>query len=515
VTGVPTFGTESRFTMSDIGRCTPFDRFWQALAGWASRAAPDLAAWASLPIPGQLPPPWLTWTLIALVRHRRRQLWIGDIVRARLDGDLLCIARIGSLGHPEGRPQQGPVPGWPEWEYFFHGIGCCLTHRVTGEEIDVNFFGDHAEGFDFFFFLNYLRSLRAPEPPERRLIELHASREPIRLAFDELQALGLLATDPDCRAPRLTPDVVSRADSLDAFCQAWSQSGQRAWLSALVGDWPDAQAHLPPDTAPALAQLVTERAEAVRRARLDQLRLVFDQNEEARLALLALADAGAEDLPAYLVRVLRGAVSGATSSALEIIEQRPDAPTWCPEVYRLLRRLDPSGEAPHPYLLMGCARFLVRHGHQVKQVATVLASVGAYMVGEAALLALEYAPEMALPLFRRALRSSVPVNRSTAAAVLALIDQPWSRAELLAILRESEDQEMTCESRAALGESRDPAAWRAVAEWEERNPHEPESGPWISLREMALRHQPEWLLDEMDKLRERVASLTRSGQLPA
>jgi hypothetical protein len=36
----------------------------------------------------------------------------------------------------------------PEWEYYFHGKGCCLTHRVTGEEIDVDFFDDSAEYFD-------------------------------------------------------------------------------------------------------------------------------------------------------------------------------------------------------------------------------------------------------------------------------------------------------------------------------------------------------------------------------
>src|SRR5262245_29296652 len=133
--------------MSDTDRLAQFDRFWQALAGLDPDATPDPAAWASLPDPGRLPPPWLTWTLITLVRHRDRQRWVGDVVRNRLDGDLLRVARAGSMGHPEGRPQRGPVPGLPEWEYFFHGIGCCLTHRVTGEEIDVNFFGDHAEGF--------------------------------------------------------------------------------------------------------------------------------------------------------------------------------------------------------------------------------------------------------------------------------------------------------------------------------------------------------------------------------
>lgn len=37
-------------------------------------------------------------------------------------------------------------------------------------------------------------------------------------------------------------------------------------------------------------------------------------------------------------------------------------PAWYSEVYRLLRRLDPGGEPLNSYLLMSCARFLLRHG---------------------------------------------------------------------------------------------------------------------------------------------------------
>lgn len=68
------------------------------------------------------------------------------------------------MAHPEDRPDQ-QVPGLEEWEYRFHGIGCCLTHRLTGERIDVDFVGDHAEGFDFY--LNYLESLRQPQALSR------------------------------------------------------------------------------------------------------------------------------------------------------------------------------------------------------------------------------------------------------------------------------------------------------------------------------------------------------------
>ena len=60
-------------------------------------------------------------------------------------------------------------------------------------------------------------------------------------------------------------------------------------------------------------------------------------------------------------------------------------------------------------------------------------------------------PDLALPLFRRALRSHIPTNRSLAAATLALIDRPWSLRELTTVLVESDDQEATSE---CLGSSR-------------------------------------------------------------
>src|SRR5262249_4711019 len=136
-------------------------------------------------------------------------------------------------------------------------------------------------------------------------------------------------------------------------------------------------------------------------------------------------------------------------------------------------------------------------------------------MGEAFLLALEHAPGLALPLVRRALRSAVPANRCVVAAVLALIDRPWSRRELLAALEASDDQEQTADCRAALLECHDEEARRAVREWEERNPHEPEAGtfleidgrrvgPFLSMAELSLRDRAQWLRYRMETLHERV-----------
>src|SRR4051794_2643642 len=123
-----------------------FDALLVAFARAGEPEPADLAAFLrGLPVPGTLPSPWETWTLIGLVRHRERQLWVETIVRTRLRGDPAGLAAIGALGHPEGVKQSGPVPGMPEWEYYFHGRGCCISHKVNGDEIDVDFWDDSAE----------------------------------------------------------------------------------------------------------------------------------------------------------------------------------------------------------------------------------------------------------------------------------------------------------------------------------------------------------------------------------
>ena len=125
---------------------------------------------------------------------------------------------------------------------------------------------------------------------------------------------------------------------------------------------------------------------------------------------------------------------------------------------------------------------------------------------------MEYAPELALMLFRRAVRSEIPYNRTTAAATLAILDEPWSRAELMAILRESEDQVATADCRAALMLTHNAEAHQLVKNWEARNPHEPEAGPFISMAEMSLQSCDVYLQYEMEKLHDRVLPLR--GQPP-
>jgi hypothetical protein len=395
------------------------------------------------------------------------------------------------------------VPGLTDWEYYFHGVGCCLTRRADGEAIDVDFHDGSAEYFDLFFYRNFLRSLRQPEPPEARLIALHPSWDALELDYWDLQqtsALELIEGRGPCR---LSDEARQHVGAVEEFCGLWAESNRRPWLAARVGDWSAARTEAEAVGAAALAELSAERMVEERRRRRRRLAAAFEDSDRKRSALAALDDLGVDNLPQFLHRALRGPPSGTTSAAMAIVCRQND-PAWCPEVWALLQRLDPSGQVPHSYLYTECLGFLLGHGYHRAKLAKALYKTGGAGIGDAALLALEYIPEAALLLLRRALRSKVPANRDKAAAVLALIDRPWSRHELLAVLRESDDQERTADARVALLETRDPESHRAVQEWERRNPHEQEPGPWITGSEMMLRNRPAFVRYEMQELHDRV-----------
>jgi hypothetical protein len=166
----------------------------------------------------------------------------------------------------------------------------------------------------------------------------------------------------------------------------------------------------------------------------------------------------------------------------------------------------------------------LRHGYRREELLAALPLAGGGEVGEACLLALEHAPEKALVLIRRGLRADIPMDRTAVAAILALIDEPWSRRELLAALDASDDQERTADVRAALLESRDVEAHHAVVAWEQRNPHEAAAGsylevagrtvgPFYPMSEILLRNRAQWVRYQMEQLHDRVMKVR--GRTPS
>src|SRR5205085_1609004 len=109
-------------------------------------------------------------------------------------------------------------------------------------------------------------------------------------------------------------------------------------------------------------------------------------------------------------------------------------------IYSLLSRVQPAGQIPQPHIWIASLKYLLRHSYRTADALAALPKAGGSEVGEAVLLALEYAPALALPLIRKALLSDIPINRTEVAAILALVGKPWSRRELLRALDASDDQ---------------------------------------------------------------------------
>lgn len=463
-----------------------------------------------LPEPGALPSPWNTWTLIGLTRHRERQLWVAEIIRTRLHAALADLAD-GGAGHPQEIPQGGLVPGMPDWNYFFHGRGCRISHNVDGDAIDVDFWDDSADYFDTFFYKNFLESLHRPEPPEQRLLELHPSAREVIIAVNDLRAAGWLtplwSSEPD--PYRLADKVMAIADDIDSFCRAWTRADRRVWLAALIGDWMAA------DEAavgrPELIAITGPRVERCREIRRERLRRALGEQHRGADPLQALADPQAPDVDQILEDALRDPLSGLVWAALDMIGQRDD-PRWCARVHELYSRVDPAGR---PRLWITSLKFLLRHGHRAAEVIASLAKAGEMVIGEAVLLSLEHAPELALPLIRKGLVANAPAIRTEVAAILALINAPWSTRVLLGALEASDDQEKTAEARLVLLESGDQAAQRAVLAWEVRNRHENEIssyleiggrklGPFYTFSEPSLRNRVWWIAHQMAEFHDRV-----------
>ncbi len=455
-----------------MGPSRRFQNFFDILGAW------DASRLTEAPAVAELPSPWEAWTFLGLAKHRERQAWVADILRTRLGGDPTRFAQAGYMGHPEERPGTGLVPGLPAWEYRLHGRGCELTNRNDGSCIDVDFVDDTPDFIDHSFFKAYLESLKHPEPVERRLMELHPHLDILDVAFLTLREAGLLVGEWTVGF-KVAPEVVGRLDLLQRVIRRWESNdpvgAPLGWLEWLCSG---------------------ERDEQVRRERIAQLKDRLQQAPTAG-ALRGLHALG--DAEPYLRRILGGPPGAAMSAALDLIAGGAD-PRWCEPLFDLLIRTDPGND----FLRMRCLAFLFRHAHRPQDLRREMARPAEASEGEMALLALEHAPDLALSIFRRALRSKVPLARDEAAAVLALFDRPWSRRELLAVLSESTDPHATAAACSALRLCHDRESVAAADGWDQAHGRPLPEGRFVKVDEAMLRHSDSWIGALMEGFHERV-----------
>lgn len=397
------------------------------------------------------------WLLVCLMRQLVRQRWLVRIVEERL-----TAKRDAAEDEDE---DSGEVPGLAGWRYEFHGRGCCLFS--ADEMLDVDFHGDEGATIDPYFFAMRIFSLKTPGLPEARLAALLPGKHLVMSGIRELQAQGLLRHPPSEHVFRLPPALEALADAADSLDLGTPGARERSFL--LLGDFEVLD-----------SRVSSERALAVREARREWLL--------ARVTIPSLADEalgalqGLMSPDAFVLtceRALSGPISSAMGAAIERLDALPGSAS-APAVFALLQRMLP--EEHHPYSLHAAAAYLLRrHFERERVLEAVLAFArvdqvkgygGNPYAGDFALLALEHAPEHALELVRRALRSSVPLARMRVASVLCVLDTPWSQRELSAALRASTSSDPGDAKYIQLALARSQSEWaRAVAaRWGRQQP---------------------------------------------
>jgi hypothetical protein len=409
---------------------------------------------------------WQFWLLICLSRHVARQKWVGYIVETKLRGELDEIGNAGAFGHPEGLAQRGKVPDFPEWTYYFHGRGCCLTH-ADGAEIDVDFTDDgESTQIDPYFYSNFLQSLRKPEFPEYVMKKTPCLRNYWQQDLDKLQILGCWnarqVTEFGLQIHEVLTPIIEHLSN-PARSSDKSAIHQTLYLLLHLGDHVQASdVAKVSDLAHSIVDELNRRAATAKAARQDLLIDAMSQpSARYGIPLQALAELGPELAKDAVVESLfRTPVDGAANVALEIwsLWQLDDFDPVLEEVVafrtragersfleRVFRKstepVKTSDDMPRDHQLVHLARLLcLRHGHSLKGRMKSLLTKGLQGIetasgGEAAFLLCFLDMKLGLDALRKALADRVPITNYDAAAACVLINSEETKRLLLAALR--------------------------------------------------------------------------------
>jgi hypothetical protein len=461
---------------------------------------------ATAPPVGALPSPYLAWPLLGLLHYLGLKRWAWGVIRRRLRPQLRRpVKKLVTITDVLYSAQEGVVPGEPDWEYCLDGNDSHLKHKGTGERIHVDVLNGPQDIY-LGHFVNFYISHREPGAAERRLVQLFPRGVGIAFAIEYLEGIGLL--HQQLEGVYALCDAVSRyAEAAESFLDRWDVAEDRLWLAARLQDWPAAHAAALAAGRADVADLTGPRAESCRRMWLEWLRRLAARHGLHDDLLYALAHAGAEDLPQHLDRGLEE--PEAAWAALDVIA---DDAGGCAKVYGLLTA---SAYAPYGGLDEKAALYLGHHRHRLPEVIDHLLAQERPLWGVLIVLALDGAPDRLREFLRKGLRSRSNEDRLTAAAVLALRDDEWSRRLLLSVLSKSHSLDKTTEVRSALALSRAPEAARAVECWEASHPEEgpppPTSARFWYAQEDGCEQQ---LRDRMAELRERVERLRPTEGTP-
>jgi hypothetical protein len=280
---------------------------------------------------------WSLWTLASLHRHLDRQKWVGYIVESRLKADLRQIGCAGAFGHPEGLPQSGDIPGEAEWKYYFHGCGCCLSNKVTGASIDVDFTRDGTgDKIDRFFYSNFLLSLSNPEFPERQIRRDEPFQHSWQVEIDRLSDANCINAELGLR---FAPDGLRVAEAIEPLSKQiarlleWetpSALRTAVYVALAVGDVVLANEFVSQtDIGAKLRDQIVRESENERQSRLRFLQAALREKDSYGPSYLAaIADLGFHLAEETVIACLfQNPVDGTANTALEIVRawNRPNS----------------------------------------------------------------------------------------------------------------------------------------------------------------------------------------------
>jgi len=273
------------------------------------------------------------------------------------------------------------------------------------------------------------------------------------------------------------------SDAVLTFQQLWEDPSNRLWLAAAIGDWPTANELAQSHERPEVRRAVADKFEGYRQRRLAIARFNLSLEPDSVSDLEIFYQQGAKDFPAYAKQAI--AAVGPRPDLAELLLKTGD-PQWDQQLFDCFQFLSGVSSGWDPYEIFALAKALLERNYRGDDVLAVLAGYDRDLDCSARIF-LKYAPARALPIIRRALRHGYfeprsaaeiaeegpPMNSSICrrtAVVLAVIDEPWSRREILDAVDElftlNHDYSAVAALALALGESRDSAVREIGESWQ-------------------------------------------------
>lgn len=371
--------------------------------------------------------------LVAAYKYIDKQKWVAEIVATILETNLDELGRLGGFAHPDNISQEGKVPNLSGWRYFFHGIGCCLTHD-DGTQIDVDFPEGRYDVIDPYFFGNYLSSLPNPSELESRFVAPNSIPNAWMAELPNLTALGLIEGDHCFTLTEQGLSIAQKKTPLWDKLENQDNQFAKAHIALLLGELPLAHDFLSEKKESDSFNQVNSLASQFKITSYDSLILSLNGKDEHKKKDIFKAAASIDGTSAIKVvdHILNeGKLSSSTFLALDLIEQIG------PEKYsKKLEKLISKawkGKPPQPGIRVNAVRILMTlYSSDTlpkalrKKLVRALSKRLDRMGDDAAKLLYLLDSTAGLRLLKKCLDSKVPIVKQGGAAALATINSSES-----------------------------------------------------------------------------------------